>query len=256
MLAPVPILPLHQAHDQRALIARWRAVARASGLRFRVLTEVAGEKIFYLESPARNPEVATDYLSTGVHGDEAGSAWGLLTWAEKNLQQLREGSFLIFPCFNPQGLRNNTRLDHRGLDINRRFDQLDDPIAGPWRKLILQRKLRIALCLHEDFDSQGCYVYELSAAKLSISQKLMAACTQRIQADPRRVIEGSRAKGGIIRRSKLPPDFPGLPEAIVIWQLGCPISLTFETPSEFSLEDRVTTQAAFVSAALKHAPPL
>jgi protein MpaA len=250
----VSLLPLHQAHDSRTLIARWRVVARLAGLRMRVLAEVDGEKILYLESPNRRSNVATDYLSTGVHGDEAGSAWGLLIWAENHIQTLREGSFLIFPCFNPQGLRHNNRLDNRGLDINRRFDRLDDPITGPWQKLILERKLRIAVCLHEDYDSQGCYLYELSAAKLSISQKLMAACTQRIKADPRRVIEGSRANGGIIRRSKLPPNFTGLPEAIVLWQLGCPITLTFETPSEFSLDHRVATQASFVSAALRHAP--
>ena len=82
----------------------------------------------------------------------------------------------------------------------------------------------------------------------------MSECSQRIAVDPRRIIEGSRAQAGVIRRSKLPPNFPGMPEAFVLWQLGCPITLTFETPSEFSLDDRVAAQAAFVAAALKHAP--
>lgn len=250
----MPLLPLHHAHDTRALITRWRAVARQAGLRVRVLTEVDGDKILYLESPRHSAEVAVNYLSSGVHGDEAGSAWGLLIWAENHIQQLREGSFLIFPCFNPQGLRNNKRQDHRGLDINRQFHLDDDPIAGPWRRLISQQRLRIAVCLHEDYDAQGCYVYELCPLKQSLSAKLMAECTQLIQADPRSMIEGSRAQGGVIRRSKLPLDLVGMPEAIVLWQLGCPISLTFETPSEFSLDDRVATQAAFVTAALHHAP--
>ncbi len=235
-------------------MARWRIVARATGLRVRVLTEVAGEKILYLESPQGRNQAAADYLSTGVHGDEAGAAWGLLKWAESNLQQLSTGSFLIFPCFNPAGLRNNTRHDHRGLDINRRFDLAQDPITAPWRKLVSERKLRIGLCLHEDYDSQGCYVYELCPPRQSLSSKVMSECTQRIAVDPRRIIEGSRAQAGVIRRSKLPPNFPGMPEAFVLWQLGCPITLTFETPSEFSLDDRVAAQAAFVAAALKHAP--
>jgi hypothetical protein len=151
-------------------------------------------------------------------------------------------------------LRNNTRHDHRGLDINRRFDLAQDPITAPWRKLVSERKLRIGLCLHEDYDSQGCYVYELCPSRQSLSSKVMSECTQRIAVDPRRIIEGSLAQAGVIRRSKLPPNFPGMPEAFVLWQLGCPITLTFETPSEFSLDDRVAAQAAFVAAALKHAP--
>jgi len=136
----VPPLTSHQAHNQRALIARWKIVARAVGLRVRILAELDGEKILYLETPQRDNEAAVDYLSAGVHGDEAGAVWGLLNWAESNLQQLSTGSFLIFPCFNPAGLRNNTRLDHRGLDINRRFDLAQDPITAPWRKLVSERK--------------------------------------------------------------------------------------------------------------------
>ncbi len=251
----VPPLASHQAHNQRALIARWQIVARAVGLRVRILTELDGEKILYLETPQRGKEAAVDYLSAGVHGDEAGAVWGLLNWAESNLQQLITGSFLIFPCFNPAGLRNNTRMDHRGLDINRRFDLAQDPITAPWRKLVSKRKLRIGLCLHEDYDSLGCYVYELCQLKLSLSSQIMTECTQQIPIDPRRVIEGNRAQAGIIRRSKLPPNFSGMPEAFVLWQLGCPITLTFETPSEFSLDDRVAAQAAFIAAALRPAPP-
>lgn len=245
----------YQAHNQRALMARWQVVARAVGLRMRVLTEVDGERILYLETPRSGKKVTTSYLSAGVHGDEAGAAWGLLNWAETNLQQLGTGSFLIFPCFNPAGLRNNTRHDHRGLDINRRFDLAQDPITAPWRKLVSERKFHIGLCLHEDYDSLGCYVYELCQPKQSLSSKIMAECTRRIHRDPRRMIEGSRALAGVIRRSKLPPNFTGMPEAFVLRKLGCPITLTFETPSEFSLDDRVVTQTAFITAALRLPPP-
>ncbi|MEQ1751299.1 MAG: M14 family metallocarboxypeptidase [Prosthecobacter sp.] len=249
----MPLLPLHQAHDPRALLTRWRAVAHATGMRVRVLTEVAGEKILYLESTKRPADTLWDYLSTGVHGDEAGSAWGLLAWAEGNLVALKQGSFVIFPCLNPLGLRDNTRLDHRGLDINRRFHLDDDAISGPWRKMISSRLWSVGLCLHEDYDSQGCYVYELGKHRRTLSSQILAECTQLIALDPRRSIDDRPARAGIIRRSTIPADLPGMPEAIVLYQLGCPITLTFETPSEFDLETRVQTQAAFVKAALHHA---
>jgi hypothetical protein len=83
----------------------------------------------------------------------------------------------------------------------------------------------------------------------------MRDCTSRIAPDPRASIDGRRALDGVIRRSTIPSGLPGLPEAIVLWQLGCPVTLTFETPSEFSLDDRVQTQADFVSAVLHHAVP-
>jgi hypothetical protein len=37
---------------------------------------------------------------------------------------------------------------------------------------------------------------------------------------------------------------------LVLHQLGCPLTLTFETPSEFDLDARVRSQASFVDAAL------
>lgn len=244
------LLPYHQAHDPSALIRRWRAVARASGLKVRILTEQAGEKILYLES-ARPSAAPAVYLSTGVHGDEAGSAWGLLAWAEREIQQLRERPFLIFPCLNPHGLRMNTRVDHRGLDINRRF-HLDDELCGPWRQIVQSRPLSVGVCLHEDYDAHGCYVYELGHHRQRLSDLLLRDCTSRIAADPRSRIDGLRSKSGVIRRSTIPPDMPGLPEAVVLWQFGCPLTLTFETPSEFGLDERVQTQSDFVSAVLHH----
>ena len=120
-----------------------------------MLTLIEGEKILYLESSGSAPPI---YLSSGVHGDEVAAAWGLLAWAEENQKQLSQGRFLIFPCLNPHGFRRNTRTDHRGLDINRRFHLARDPLTGPWHRLIRQNPPSLALCLHEDYDSQGCYV--------------------------------------------------------------------------------------------------
>ena len=249
----VPLMSLHQAHDQRALIARWRALASAARLRVRVLTEVKGEKIIYLESTRRKDSPDINYLSAGVHGDEAGAAWGLLAWAEDNIATLQQKAFVIFPCMNPHGLQGNTRVDHRGLDINRRFHLDDDPISGPWRKIIAARRWRIGLCLHEDYDAQGCYVYELSQHRGSLSSRILGECINGIALDPRRSIDGRPSRSGIIHRRIIPSDLPGMPEAIELFRLGCPTTLTFETPSEFSLDDRVQAQASFVKAALHHA---
>ena len=213
-----------------------------------VLTHVAGLPIYLLESGKR--EAPAVYLSAGVHGDEPAAAWGLLAWAQQNISLLRQGPFVISPCLNPIGLIGNTRVDHRGVDLNRSFHLASDEVCGPWLRAIQGRQLIAGLCLHEDYDAQGCYVYELGLHKEIFSRAVLLRCTGTIPADHRRLIDRRRAADGIIRRRKAPPDLPGLPEAIVLHQLGCPLTLTFETPSEFALDDRIDTQKEFLAAAL------
>lgn len=240
-------LPLHQTHDPRLLLDRWQKLARATGLLSRVLTLVKGEKIVFLESTGAGPLI---YLSSGVHGDEVAAAWGLLAWAEENRRRLSQGRFVILPCLNPQGFRNNTRTDHRGLDINRRFHLTRDPLTGPWRQLIRKSPPILGLCLHEDYDSQGCYVYELGGKDARLASRCLAASARHLPTDPRSLIDGRRAQHGIIHRKTIPPNLTGIPEAVALWQLGCATTLTFETPSEAGLQDRVQAHAAFIAEAL------
>ena len=76
-------------------------------------------------------------------------------------------------------------------------------------------------------------------------------CAKPIATVPRRRVDGERADGGLIRRKKLPTHLPGMPEAIELHLRGCPLTFTFETPSEFSLDDRVATQTNFIRTALE-----
>jgi hypothetical protein len=64
-------------------------------------------------------------------------------------------------------------------------------------------------------------------------------------------IDGQRAKNGVIRRRTLPTHLPGMPEAIELHVRGCPVTLTFETPSEFDLEKRVRAQVMFIEVAME-----
>jgi hypothetical protein len=60
----------------------------------------------------------------------------------------------------------------------------------------------------------------------------------------------------VIRRSKV-PDMPGLPESVALFMHNTRSTLTFETPSEFSLANRVRAHKMFlqtVTAELK--PPV
>lgn len=243
------LLPLHAAHSYRALIQRWRALARRLGVQMKTLAVVEQVSVFWLETK-NSPVAEAIYLSSGVHGDEPAAAWGLLVWAEENEARLRAGNFVIFPCLNPHGLMLNTRADYQGQDLNRRFHLQEDVVCGPWRKIVTSRRLKVAVCLHEDYDGQGCYVYELGRRGAPKLAPGMLAGVHSIPTDGRKRIDESRAQGGVIRRSRVPKHLPGLPEAVVLHELGCGLTLTFETPSEFGLDLRVRAQVEFVNAVL------
>lgn len=250
MLRAVKLLPNHRAHDAQHLIQRWRMLARSAGCLVKTLCVVQDVPVIVLESKAAQAGAPAIYLSTGVHGDEAGSAWGLLAWAEKHVATIKTGSFLIAPCFNPVGLILNTRADHRGFDINRRFHMSDDEICGPWQQWITGRAIRFGLCLHEDYDARGIYLYELNQARQTTGHQIIDRCAKLIAPDPRKSIEGRRADKGVIRRRNLPTNLPGMPEAVELHVRGCPVTFTFESPSEFAFDKRVQVQVRFVEAAL------
>ncbi len=226
-------------------------LARETGCRVKTLCVVNELPVLAVESVAAVEGQPAVYLSSGVHGDEPGAAWGLLTWAEKHARDLQRGAFLIAPCLNPVGLTLNTRADHRGIDINRRFHDASDEICGPWQRWITGKAMRFGLCLHEDYDAQGIYLYELNHARDTAGHGIIGSCARVIAPDPRTSIDGQRAKGGVIRRRTLPTHLPGMPEAIELHVRGCPITLTFETPSEFDLDTRVRAQVAFIKGAVE-----
>ena len=241
----------HRSHDPGHLLARWRRVAKTSRLEVEKLGEDAGLPVHFLRPRRRRGEAGSGlYLCAGVHGDEPGSVLGLLTWAEENLDLLARTDVLILPLFNPFGLVQNTRRDSRGRDLNRSFHLRRVPLFAAWHRLLEGRRFRLALCLHEDYDARGCYLYELTRQREFLGQRMLEAAEPHVPTDPRRTIEGRRlADAGVIRRRR-PPDMRGEePEAITLFENHCDLSITFETPSEFSLYRRVRAQVAAIGAA-------
>jgi len=252
--AEIELLQSQKSHDVRHLMARWKRVAKAAKLVVRKLGEDAGMPVYYLEprSP-RGPAGQEIYLSTGVHGDEPGSVLGLLHWAEANIELLREIDIVLVPIFNPYGLVENTRRDSTGRDLNRSFHLTRHPLLGPWHSMLKGRRFRLALCLHEDYDAQGIYLYELSRHPGSLGQKLLDAADKIIPAEPRRTIEGRllTSPGLLLRRR--PPNMPDEPESITLHREHTDMSITFETPSNFSIYHRVRAHQAAIDTAVSWA---
>ena len=243
---------LHRVHDCRHLVARWRRVAREAGLRLRPLAADDGFDLFHLETP-RLVEAPGLYLSAGIHGDEPAAPEALLRWAEKNVRRLAKWPLLIFPCLNPWGLRNNMRTDSQGRDLNRLFHLDSHPVVAAVRKVTQPRHFKIALAMHEDYDAQGIYLYEVARGRRGSGDSLLRAAEKFLPRDPRRKIDVSIAKDGLIRRRISPAKFEemGYPEAIWLHLFHSENTFTFETPSEAALELRVRAHMAVLDECVR-----
>ena len=95
-----------------------------------------------------------------VHGDEAGATEGLYQWACLNASRLRELPVMIFPCLNPFALVYNQGTDSDNRDLNRCYHLDELPRIRAQKDVIKGHFFRLAVCLHEDCDAQGVYLYE------------------------------------------------------------------------------------------------
>ena len=243
---------LHRAHDYKHLVERWRNVTRAAGLRLRTLAKDDGFDLFYIETRTLVGNAGL-YLSAGIHGDEPAAPEALVCWAEKNVARLPAMPLLIFPCLNPWGLRNNVRTDSRGRDLNRMFHEDSHPVVAAVRRVTRPHRFHIALPMHEDYDAQGIYLYEVQRGRHGFGEELLRRAAKVLPVDPRVKIDTSRAKDGLIRRriSRKKFEAMGYPEAIWLHLFHSENTFTFETPSEAALELRVRAHMAVLDECVR-----
>lgn len=256
MSAESDYLATHDAHDYDALMECWGSVAEAAGLEAEILTVHGGYPVVGFRSRGEWNDDAGLYVSAGVHGDEPAPVWGLLEWAEKNVKMLGSRSILVLPCINPWGLVENRRSDHEGRDLNRLFNKTSPPLFKAWRDFVGKRQFQLVLNLHEDFDAQGIYVYELGRRGRDLGGPILEKCKKIIPVQGGSEIDGSPFENGVLARKQGFQNIVdeqlegGMPEAIYLRMHHAQVALTFETPSEFSLYDRVRAQRRFLEAAV------
>lgn len=249
---PAPESSAYRVHHYGQLVRRWRAVARSSGLRLQRFAFAGEDPLLVLRSPALAAEGGI-YISAGIHGDEPAAPEALIAWAERNAARLARWPLLIFPCLNPWGLRNNIRLDAAGLDLNRAFHLDSEPLIAALKKVVAPYRFELALMMHEDYDGEGFYLYEIKRRLPFWGEDVLAVAARKIAIDPRRSIDGQRASGGLIRRRFDRELFQriGYPEAIWLHEFHAERALTTETPSEFGLEQRVRAHVAVLEACVQ-----
>lgn len=228
-------------------------MARAAGLRLKSLAESGGYPLYHVDTGGSDEPGL--YASAGIHGDEPASCEGLLRWAERNLAVRSRGRaalpMLLFPCLNPWGLVNNRRTDAAGNDLNRLFDRKDLSPIAEIIALIKGRRFGLALHLHEDYDAQGTYIYEVCKSPVGWSRELLAKCQPILPVDGRPRIDRRVFERGVYFRHGTLRPLPIHPEAIHLYRHHCPRVFTFETPSEFDLGRRVRAQVLLIEESVK-----
>ena len=240
--------------DIHAVLRDCEAAAKTHGWTAEVFHEADDYKwLAFHRQPAtfnQQPETRL-YISAGIHGDEpAGplAAWKLI---QENAWPANAEIFLL-PCLNPIGFTTNRRESPDGIDLNRDYR---NPQTASTRAHIawLERQPRFDLyfCLHEDWESNGFYLYEQNPdAQLSLADKMIAAAATVCPIDAAEIIEGRAAQNGIIRPNLNPQERLDWPEALYLVSHKSRRGYTLEAPSDFPLATRVNALVTAVLATL------
>ena len=229
-----------------------REIERAAADNHWTLDQLPGPPAFIaLRRPVPSPRRRV-YISTGIHGDEPAGPLAALQLVRENPWP-GDAALWLCPCLNPSGFPLNRRENSAGIDLNRDYRHLQSAEAGAHAEwLARQPEFDLALCLHEDWESRGFYLYELNPDhRPAPAEHIIASVAAVCPVDPSPVIEGRPAQNGIIRPADNPLDRPRWPEAIyLIAHNKTRLCYTFEAPSDFPLPVRVAALAAAVRAAL------
>jgi predicted deacylase len=200
----------------------------------------------------RNPQSAIRiYLSAGIHGDEPAGPLAALRLLREN-RWPANAELWFCPCLNPMGFVLNRRENDQGIDLNRQYrhrETAETRAHIAW--LERQSQFDLGLCLHEDWESHGFYVYELNPEnRPSLAEAMIARIAEICPIDPSEIIEDRPARGGIIRPNLDPRTRPHWAEAFYLIVNKTRLSYTLEAPSDFPLTTRVNSLVAGVNAAL------
>ncbi len=201
------------------------------------------------------------YLSTGIHGDEPAGPLAVRQLLAEDA--FPPGAWLwLCPCLNPSGFARNTREAASGHDLNRDYRHRQTPEVRAHIAWLEKLPLfDLAVCVHEDWEAAGFYLYELNPENHpSLARPILDAVADVCPIDLSPVIDGRDAHQGLIRPSLDPVTRTEWPEAFYLLQHKTRLSYTLEAPSDFALPVRVAALTTAIRTALAacqppHPPP-
>jgi hypothetical protein len=99
---------------------------------------VNGDPIFHIDFPSHNEKKKKILVFSLIHGDELPAGEVGRYWLERlsSLENARN-EWRVIPILNPDGLKMKSRLNARGVDLNRNFPTRDwgEQAHALWKKL-------------------------------------------------------------------------------------------------------------------------
>lgn len=236
--------------DPAAVAARFIGAAPAAGFRVEQFGATAAGPLIALtkRTPGVHPRI---YLSAGIHGDEPAPALALLEMLESGGFDHRANWF-ICPLLNPNGLARGIRENADGLDLNRDYKDLQSAETRAhvaW--LERQPNFSVCLSLHEDWESNGYYLYELNPdQRHSLAEPIIAAVTAVCPIDHRPLIDGRESKAGILRPLADPLLRENWPESVYLRATHTSLTYTIESPSALPLAQRLAAHRMALETAI------
>src|SRR5579863_8134402 len=147
--------------DIRAVLRDVQSAAQAHGWSSETFHAHAGFEWFALRRSSRITNHSLRiHISAGTHGDEPAGPLAVLRLIQENRWPDNAEIFLV-PCINPMGFTKNQRTNADGIDLNRDYrSPKSAEIRAHIAWLERQPQFDLYLCLHEDWESHGFYLYE------------------------------------------------------------------------------------------------
>jgi hypothetical protein len=165
----------------------------------------------------------------------------------------RSADWLICPLLNPAGFQRGQRENASGVDLNRDYRAVRSAeIAAHIAWLSRQPNFDVAICLHEDWEATGFYLYELNPREQpTLAEPMIEAVRPICPIDLSEMIDDRPAVLGILRPAIDPATRELWPEAIYLQTHHTQLGYTIETPSGLPLEQRIAALTAAVTTAVK-----
>ncbi len=210
-----------------------------------------------LEIGDRSPSMPRVYISAGVHGDEPAGALALLEWTQQHATEL-PGTWYLAPLVNPGGWDAGTRENPDGIDLNRDYGKpqsIETTQHQRWLESLPPISLFISL--HEDYETEGFYLYSLNNPELG--RQIIDAVSSVMPIEQNQA-DGHELQQGLVQTSPLETILQemgdSLPEALWFYQRFRTINLTTETPSCRPLQERIAAQKQALDVLLKYVKKL
>ena len=245
-----------QGRDYNDLVRRVEALD-SDGMAVDVLGEASGYPVFRVRISADETR-PTFLVNAGTHGDEPAGVEAALSFLEDGCGAWTEHLQIeVVPCLSPFGYVNNSRTNEQAVDINWSFKRDDVPEVGIFRQLVADRVFEGVMDLHEDWESPGYYLYEMTRDTEPVGPRVTKEVSRICPINRQPEIEGEKAVNGVIfpnmeiRRRR---EGDGIPVALFQCRHTDHL-ITSETPTSRDLPERVAAHLRALSVMIQHHAP-